>query len=113
MVGKDVDSVLRSLDSQHGKFKFMESSMMQRRAQLKSKLPEIEKALQSVEQLIAHKDDEEPMETRFELSDTLFATAKVSKPKSVCLWLGVRHRALLLGLYGYSLCILSHPHRAL
>lgn len=115
MAGKKADDVLRSLEEQRSKFQFMENNMLQRRTQLQSKLPEIEKALENVEYLLAHKvrlrcalvrhhaarscclffgsraqDDDEPVEAKFELSDTLFATAKITKPKTVCLWLGVR-----------------------
>jgi hypothetical protein len=34
--------------------------------------------------------DAEPLETTFELNDTLYAKALVSTPEEVYLWLGVR-----------------------
>jgi hypothetical protein len=35
-------------------------------------------------------DDAEPLETSFELNDTLFAKANIEKVNEVYLWLGVR-----------------------
>jgi len=35
-------------------------------------------------------DDAEPLETSFELNDTLFAKANIEKVDEVYLWLGVR-----------------------
>jgi hypothetical protein len=37
----------------------------------------------------ALQDDDEPLETTFELNDTLYAKALVSAPDEVYLWLGV------------------------
>ena len=46
-------------------------------------------------------DDAEPLETSFELNDTLFAKANIEKVDEVYLWLGVRRKT--------PTPILSHP----
>lgn len=76
----------------------MEVSTAQRRQGLEQKIPDISHTLKMVEYLKKHKvraslltqDDPEPVETTFELNDTLFARAKLDPIDRVHLWLGVR-----------------------
>jgi prefoldin subunit 5 len=60
-----------------------------RRAQgLKDKVPDIQKTLDMVRFLKSRNPDAEPLETTFELNDTLYAKALVNAPHEVYLWLG-------------------------
>ncbi|KAM0716969.1 hypothetical protein Q7P37_006821 [Cladosporium fusiforme] len=55
---------------------------------LKDKIPDIQKTLETVQFLKSRDDDAEPLETSFELNDTLFAKANIEKVNEVYLWLG-------------------------
>lgn len=68
----------------------MELNTQRRLSSLESKTPDIAKTLEMVNFLISsHSDsDAEPLETTFELSDTLHARALVPPTKEVYLWLG-------------------------
>ncbi len=71
------------------KYKFMESRLSQARQNLKAKLPDLKKTLETVQFLESKKG--QVIQTNFELSDNVFASAQITKPSSVCLWLGVVH----------------------
>jgi Prefoldin subunit len=49
----------------------------------------MQKTLDTVKFLDSKKDKDEDLETRFELNDTLFATALIPPTEEVYLWLGV------------------------
>ncbi|OLY79288.1 Prefoldin subunit 3 [Smittium mucronatum] len=66
----------------------MEVNTMQRRKGLEEKIPEIEKSLSMVEFIMNREDTENPIETSFELYDTLYTQAEIKQPDKVCLWLG-------------------------
>ena len=91
----------------------MESNLRTREATLNSKIPEINSTLQTVKLLISqnvqrsfpcrctarcivlnryclHQELGEPLETDFELNDTLYAKATIQGAEKVCIWLGVR-----------------------
>lgn len=96
----------------------MESSTQKRALGLKDKIPDIQKTLETVQFLKSRdvcpestrsitpikqagliqpppQDDAEPLETSFELNDTLFAKANIEKVDEVYLWLGVRYLVTL------------------
>nr|CAG4636662.1 EOG090X0IRH [Eubosmina coregoni]SVE70176.1 EOG090X0IRH [Eubosmina coregoni] len=83
-----VEPVLRNLDEQHGKYKFMELNLMARKKKLKSKIPDIQKSLDMISVLEAKKKAEERIETQFLLSDLLYSRAIIEPTDRVCLWLG-------------------------
>lgn len=64
-----VDKVLRRLDEQHAKYKFMESTLASKRRRLRQQLPDLARSLEMIEKLKAQKED---METQFLLSDQVF-----------------------------------------
>jgi prefoldin subunit 5 len=66
----------------------METHLLTRKSSLISKIPEIQKSLDMVEFLLAKQEASEPLETQFELAETLWATAQVPCTTSVNLWLG-------------------------
>lgn len=66
----------------------MQQNTQRRAAGLKDKIPDIQKTLETVRFLKTRTDDAEPLETTFELNDTLFAKAQVPPTDEVYLWLG-------------------------
>ncbi|KAL1920793.1 uncharacterized protein VTP21DRAFT_11428 [Calcarisporiella thermophila] len=85
-----IEATLRKFQEAVAKYKFMEINMLQRRKALEEKIPEIEKTLAMVEFLASRREngDTEPLETQFELNETLWAMAKINPPETVNLWLG-------------------------
>ncbi|KPJ06779.1 putative prefoldin subunit 3 [Papilio machaon] len=80
-----VDKVLRRLDEQHAKYKFMESTLASKRRRLRQQIPDLSRSLEMIEKLKAQKED---METQFLLSDQVFLKANVKPTETVFLWLG-------------------------
>jgi len=84
------DAVLRDLHNLYGKYKFMEGRLVaQKKALVTSKIPDITSALECLRTIIAKKAASKEMITTFQLSDAVYAKAKI-KPSvnSVMLWLG-------------------------
>nr|OQO16842.1 hypothetical protein B0A51_15699 [Rachicladosporium sp. CCFEE 5018] len=84
----DVESTLQRFQEMISKYQFMESSTQKRALGLNDKIPDIQKTLETVQFLASRDDDAEPLETNFELNDTLYAKANVSAVEEVYLWLG-------------------------
>ncbi|XP_047990452.1 prefoldin subunit 3 [Leguminivora glycinivorella] len=80
-----VDKVLRKLDEQHGKYKFMEYTLATKRRRLRQQIPDLARSLEMIEKLKAQKED---MDTQFLLSDQVFVKANVPPTEKVYLWLG-------------------------
>ncbi len=55
---------------------------------LRDKIPDIQKTLETVQFLNTRSPDSEPLETTFELNETLLAKALVPPTDEVYLWLG-------------------------
>jgi len=70
------------------RYKLMDNRLAQARVALRSKLPDAERDLEAVRMLSAFKDSTEPVNTRYELADGLFAYAMIQKPKTVILAIG-------------------------
>ncbi|CAG7556640.1 unnamed protein product [Fusarium equiseti] len=70
------------------KYQFMEMNLQKRMGGLKDKIPDIQKTLDSVKFLKLRKDDDEAIETTFELNDTLYSKAKIPATEEVYIWLG-------------------------
>ncbi|KNE69042.1 hypothetical protein AMAG_13916 [Allomyces macrogynus ATCC 38327] len=87
-ISGSTEETLQKFQETISKYKFMENSLLGRQKSLNSKLPEIKKTLQMVELLIAQNEAGTALETDYELSDTLFASAKIEAAKTVYLWLG-------------------------
>ncbi|KAB5518680.1 prefoldin subunit [Coniochaeta sp. 2T2.1] len=84
----DVEPTLRSFQEMIAKYQFMEQNLQRRVVGLKDKLPDIQKTLDTVQFLKARRSEEDPIETTFELNDTLYAKAEVPPTEEVYLWLG-------------------------
>ncbi|KAG6360825.1 hypothetical protein INS49_011892 [Diaporthe citri] len=75
-------------DTKNRKYQYMESNMQRKAAGLKDKIPDIQKTLETVQFLKTRTDETDPIETTFELNDTLFAKAEVPPTDEVYIWLG-------------------------
>ncbi|KAI1504109.1 Prefoldin, subunit 3 [Biscogniauxia marginata] len=84
----EVESTLRSFQEMISKYQFMELNLQRRIAGLKDKMPDIQKTLDTVRFLKTRTDESDPIETTFELNDTLYAKASVPPTDEVYLWLG-------------------------
>ncbi|CRG85683.1 Prefoldin subunit 3 [Talaromyces islandicus] len=90
----EVEGTLKSFQEMISKYQFMEMNTQRRSVGLKEKIPDIQKTLEMVKFLklrrTAENEDDELLETNFELNDTLYARATVSKQDTdeVYLWLG-------------------------
>ncbi|KAH8706710.1 Prefoldin subunit-domain-containing protein [Ilyonectria robusta] len=84
----DVEPTLRSFQEMISKYQFMELNLQRRMTGLKEKIPDIQKTLDSVKFLKLRKDDDEPIQTTFELNDTLYAKADIPATEEVYIWLG-------------------------
>ncbi|KAK8385956.1 hypothetical protein O3P69_010598 [Scylla paramamosain] len=80
--------VIKRLDEQLNKYKFMEVHLQARRKKLKSQIPDIKSSLQIVKEMKTRKDTSEVIETRFLLSDQVYMQANIPPTDRVCLWLG-------------------------
>eukprot|EP01117_Protostelium_nocturnum_P015831 TRINITY_DN6168_c0_g1_i1.p1 TRINITY_DN6168_c0_g1~~TRINITY_DN6168_c0_g1_i1.p1 ORF type:complete len:180 (-),score=73.74 TRINITY_DN6168_c0_g1_i1:116-655(-) len=85
--GDGADIILKRMQENYSKFKLMEMSLSKSKTSLKSKIPEIRRTLEIVKHLKTKKEEGETIVTQFELSDNLFADAKIT-PSVVNLWLG-------------------------
>ncbi|UKZ87151.1 peptide chain release factor 1 [Trichoderma asperellum] len=84
----DVEPTLRSFQEMISKYQFMELNLQRRMTGLKEKIPDIQKTLDTVQFLKLRKDAADPIETTFELNDTLYAKANIPPTEEVYIWLG-------------------------
>ena len=71
------------------KYQYMEANQQRRMLGLQSKIPDLQKTLETVRFLQTRRADAEPIETTFEVNDTLFAKAEIPATEEVFIWLGV------------------------
>ncbi|KAK4250025.1 Prefoldin subunit-domain-containing protein [Corynascus novoguineensis] len=84
----DVEPTLRRFQEMIAKYQFMEQNLQRRVAGLKDKMPDIQKTLETVRFLKLRTGESDPIETTFELNDTLHAKAEIPPTDEVYLWLG-------------------------
>ncbi|KAL3468512.1 Prefoldin subunit-domain-containing protein [Aspergillus heterothallicus] len=87
----DVESTMNSFREMISKYQFMEVNTTRRAAGLREKIPDIKKTLEMVRFLKARRENSlGPLETNFELNDTLYARAAIDTEdtEEVYLWLG-------------------------
>ncbi|UNI17657.1 peptide chain release factor 1 [Purpureocillium takamizusanense] len=85
---QDVEPTLRSFQEMISKYQFMEMNLQRRMGGLKDKIPDIQKTLDTVQFLKSRKDEIEPIESTFELNETLYARANIPPTDEVYIWLG-------------------------
>ena len=88
MKGKDTEETLNELQGLYNQYKQIEQGLQQNRIRLGNKLPEIKRALDTVKLLCDKAGTGEELDMNFELTDSVFAKAKVQDAESVYLWLG-------------------------
>ena len=81
-------SVIKRLDEQHQKYRFMEINLLQKKRRLKKQIPDIKSSLDVLKLVRTKRDSEEEMVTNYMLSDQVFCDAKVAPTDKICLWLG-------------------------
>ncbi|KAK3069057.1 peptide chain release factor 1 [Teratosphaeriaceae sp. CCFEE 6253] len=84
----DVEACLKNFQEMISKYQFMEVNTQRRTVGLRDKIPDIEKTLETVRFLSSREEGAEPLESFFELNDTLYAKAAVPRTEEVYLWLG-------------------------
>ncbi|KAI1331589.1 Prefoldin subunit-domain-containing protein [Xylariaceae sp. FL0255] len=84
----EVESTLRNFQEMISKYQFMELNLQRRIAGLQDKMPDIQKTLETVRFLKTRSSRSDPIETTFELNDTLYAKASIPPTEEVYLWLG-------------------------
>ncbi|KAK9841950.1 hypothetical protein WJX81_000596 [Elliptochloris bilobata] len=85
---RSADEVIQELNERHQNYRLVEQDLSQRRVRLMGKLPEIEKAVAAVAMLLERREAGEDAKVDFQLSEQLYARARVRQPESVALWLG-------------------------
>lgn len=84
-----IEVAIGAFTEMHQKYKLMDGTLTRQKANLKSKIPEIENTLELV-QLLKHMQESEEEDTlvNYPLADTVFARARVNCNGTVYLWLG-------------------------
>ncbi|XP_032834365.1 prefoldin subunit 3 [Petromyzon marinus] len=86
--GETTESVLKHLDEQHQKYKYLEMNLLQKKLRLKNQVPDIKQSLDIIRHMQKKMDSTEPLKTHFLLLDNLYARATIAPTDRVCLWLG-------------------------
>ncbi|KAL2210834.1 Prefoldin, subunit 3 [Sarocladium strictum] len=84
----DVEPTLRSFQEMISKYQFMEMNLQRRMTGLKEKIPDIQKTLDTVQFLKLRREETEPIESTFELNETLYVKANIPPTDEVHIWLG-------------------------
>ncbi len=84
------EPLVEEINVYYSKFKYMEAQIVKHSDGVKSKIPDIEKAIEAVEYLEKKNNSEESenMKVDFMVSNNLWAKAEVPKTSTVALWLG-------------------------
>lgn len=85
---ENAEVVLRRLDEQHSKYKFMELNLLQKKRRLKKQVPDIKTSLDILKMMKNKKANNEEAETQFLLSGQVYLKAAIPPTDRVCLWLG-------------------------
>merc|ERR1711990_717801 len=102
--GVTIEGVIGAMQELYSKFKFMETHLIKNKTSLKTKIPDNEKTISMIEFLQEKKADE-TVDATFNLSDNIFAKAKVAATDTVCLWLGAN--VMLEYTYAEALTMLN------
>ncbi|DBA67650.1 hypothetical protein WJX79_008020 [Trebouxia sp. C0005] len=88
LAGRTPEAAIQALDNNYRNYRLIEQNLLQSKARLIGKLPEIQKAEEAVALLIRKREAEQELLVDFAISDQVFAKAKVPVTDSVNLWLG-------------------------
>ena len=109
MAGKDPEGTLHEMQALYQQYKQIEQGLQQNRIRLGNKLPEIKRALDTVKLLCDKQGSGEELDMHFELTDSVYAKAKVKDAESVYLWLGAN--VMLEYPLGEALELLQTNHK--
>lgn len=82
------ESVMKKLDEQYSKYKFMEANLTKKKERSKSQIPDLERSLAAIDMLKKNADEGKEVICDFRVSDEVYSQAKIPCTKTVCLWLG-------------------------
>ncbi|XP_015794511.1 prefoldin subunit 3 [Tetranychus urticae] len=85
---KDATKLIRKLDEDHNKYRFMEMNLVQKKKKYKKQIPDIKETLNIISLMKLKKKNEEDMKTNFPVSDQVLMEALVKPTDRICLWLG-------------------------
>jgi prefoldin subunit 5 len=80
--------VIRKLDEQHQKYRFMELNLLQKKRRLKKQIPDIKASLDVLNLIRSRSEKGEEMTSNFLLSDDVYMEAKIPPTNKINLWLG-------------------------
>lgn len=80
--------VIRKLDEQHQKYRFMELNLLQKKRRLKKQIPDIKASLDVLNLIRSRSEKGEDMTSNFLLSDDVHMEAKIPPTNKINLWLG-------------------------
>ncbi|XP_040831990.1 prefoldin subunit 3-like [Ochotona curzoniae] len=82
------ESVLKKLEEQYQKYRFMDLNLALKKRRLKKQIPEIKQTLDILKYMQKKKESTSSLQTRFLLADNLYCKALIPPTDKVCLWLG-------------------------
>jgi len=85
---ENVEAVLRRLDEQHQKYKFMDANLTMKKRKLKTQIPDIQNCLEILTELKSKKEADKTISSQFLLSDQVYMKAQIPPTQKVYLWLG-------------------------
>lgn len=99
------ENCVKELQTQYGKYKFMEANLVSQKGSLLKKIPEIKNALQGVVYMKKQQEKEEDASCQFEVSDSVLVNASIKPVDKVLLWLGAN--VMLEYTYEEAISLLS------
>eukprot|EP00208_Stichococcus_sp_RCC1054_P007184 CAMPEP_0206141858 /NCGR_PEP_ID=MMETSP1473-20131121/14422_1 /ASSEMBLY_ACC=CAM_ASM_001109 /TAXON_ID=1461547 /ORGANISM="Stichococcus sp, Strain RCC1054" /LENGTH=167 /DNA_ID=CAMNT_0053536587 /DNA_START=147 /DNA_END=647 /DNA_ORIENTATION=+ len=88
LAGKPAEDAIAQLNEHYQIYTMWEQRLMQRRAQLSGKLPEIQKTLDALLMLQKRREEEQEVLFHFGLGAQVYAKARVKPTTKASLWLG-------------------------
>ncbi|CAB3367473.1 Hypothetical predicted protein [Cloeon dipterum] len=86
----NVQQVLKRLDEQHSKYRFMETNLLAKKRRLRVQIPDLEQSLSMIKLLKKQQSekDKEDLSTMFCIAEQAHMKAAIPPTDKVCLWLG-------------------------
>jgi hypothetical protein len=82
------EAVLAQFRTLHSKYRYMQQSLLAQRANLKAKVPDIKKGLETCAFLKEQNEQQKSTDITYQLCEIVHSTATVEPTGTVCLWLG-------------------------
>lgn len=88
LAGRPAEERIQELNEHYQTYGMVEQQLLQRRARLSGKLPEIQKTLDALLMLQKRQQDDQEVLFNFELGNQVYAKARVKPTTKANLWLG-------------------------